>query len=358
MSELAGVPIGLDQSAVADQRRRDAGAEGDEDQLRGAGPGAQFPLRQPGRPDVMVDHSSQPGALVEFGAQRNVEPADVGCRPDQSGRRVDDAGHHGAVAETDVGVVVGLGGDLVGEPAHRGLLGVESGRESPDAVQTAVRVHPTDLGQSATEVDGYDVAGHEPDRATKTPSLDRRAGSMPGEICSFGSQMSRYEHIMLLWDVGIIVTRAERLSALLEHLVTNGRIDVDESAGAVRRVRGDHPARPGLSRRSAAADPDPRRRRAQHAPATTCRCATSRRPAARRRRGSPSAPSSMLWPGCTLVAERRHDHGRDRPSHPRRRGPAQRRHRGDQRAQHRHRADRPAVHQDRRLRWGRAAAEL
>ena len=29
---------------------------------------------------------------------------------------------------------------------------------------------------------------------------------------------------------GSIVTRAERLSALLEHLVTNGRIDVDESA--------------------------------------------------------------------------------------------------------------------------------
>ena len=48
-----------------------------------------------------------------------------------------------------------------------------------------------------------------------------------------------------------------------------------------------------------------------------------------------TAAVGMLWPGCTVSLNGGHDHGRGRPGDPRRRGPAQRDHRGDQRVEHR-----------------------
>ena len=115
------------------------------------------------------------------------------------------------------------------------------------------------------------------------------------------------------------MTRAERLSALLEHLVANGRIDVDESAAqfdvsaaTIRRDLDYLADQQLLNRTHGGAVPN-----------TTSydlplRYKSTTRGEAKARIAERAVRDDVA--GLHPLAERRHDHGRDRPSHSRPRG--------------------------------------
>ena len=165
VAELTGVPVAADQRAVDHHRRGDAGAEREEDRVRGADQGALAEFGVPAGPDVVGEHDRYVLADrgLQLGEDRRTDPGQV-LGADGAGRGVDDAGYDDA----DRAHPVAVGGRLLAEfddgfqqrvehgaapglPGRRPGLAVQHGTVGGD--QAAL--HP-----GSTEIDGnHDFTG-------------------------------------------------------------------------------------------------------------------------------------------------------------------------------------------------------
>ncbi len=91
--DLAGLArAAADEASVADDRRGDAGADHDDEQVVDLATGAEAPLRGAGAGDVVPQHDGHAGGVRDHLRHRGVAPAEVRRQDARAGRGVDQAG--------------------------------------------------------------------------------------------------------------------------------------------------------------------------------------------------------------------------------------------------------------------------
>ena len=119
VTDLAGVPAGLQHPAVDDRGAGDPGAEGEEQDVVVADATTEAPLGEPTTADVVTDGPGQTGPGVQHLTDRDVPPAHVRRDPDHTGRLVDDAGGDQPVAH-DLQIRTAVDASITNPASHSG----------------------------------------------------------------------------------------------------------------------------------------------------------------------------------------------------------------------------------------------